>query len=151
MRTKVYIAFSLICLLQILNLSVLSNQSFAFKLQSYPKDGNFKQLSPDRDPWYFVDEKNWYIMGPDKWQHFSGCYIAQKLFSQVTNPYLSAGVVAFLGLAKEYDDAYREGWSSRDLLMDFLGIVSAINRTKYQFYCSFDSEKMMLNLNFSLR
>jgi hypothetical protein len=133
MRIKISLTLCLICLMQVLNLSVFSNQGLAFKLQSYPKDGNFKQLSPDRDPWYFVDEKNWYIMGP------------------VTNPYLSAGVVAFLGIAKEYDDAYREGWSNRDLLMDLLGIASALNRTKYQFYCSFNSEKMMLNLNFSFR
>ncbi|MDP2960004.1 MAG: hypothetical protein Q8N71_01150 [candidate division Zixibacteria bacterium] len=151
MRTKIYLALFLVFLLEILNLSILSNQSFAFRLQNYPKDGHFKQLSPDRDPWYFIDENNWYIMGPDKWQHFSGCYIAQKLFSQVTNPYLSAGVVALFGIAKEYDDAYREGWSNRDLLMDLLGIASALNQTKYQFYCSFDSEKIMLNVNFRLR
>jgi len=147
MRLKIFLAFFLIIFL---HQSVLWNQNSAYAWQTYPKDGVFKQLPPARDSWYFIDEKNWYIMAPDKWQHFSGSYLAQKLFSQMINPYFSAGVVAFLGIAKEYDDAYREGWSNRDLLMDFLGIAAALNKSKYQFYCSFDSEKIMLNLRFRL-
>lgn len=151
MKTRIYLVFFTVCLCQILNLSIFSNNSLAFRLQSYPKDGRFKQLSPGRDPWYFMDEQNWYLAAPDKWQHFSGCYLGQKLLSQYLNRYFTAGLIAFLGIAKEYDDAYREGWSNRDLLMDFLGIFAAMNQSKYQLYCSFDSQKIMLNLNYRLR
>ncbi len=147
MKTKIFFAFFLLI---VVSQSVLFNQNNVYAWQSYPKDGVFKALPPDRDPWFYVDEGNWYIQAPDKWQHFSGCYLAQKLFSQVINPYLCAGLVAFLGIAKEYDDAYREGWSNRDLLMDFLGITAGMNRSKYQLYCSFDSEKVMLNLSLGL-
>jgi len=150
MKTKINLILGIISFMLFLNSFILPSNGQAFRLQSYPRDGRFKQLSPSRDPWYFVDEKNWYFAGPDKWQHFSGCYLGQKLLSQYLNHYFSAGLIAFLGIAKEYDDAYREGWSNRDLFMDFLGIFAAMNQSKYQLYCSFDSEKIMLNLNFGL-
>lgn len=151
MKTRTNLIFGIISFMFFLNLFILPSSSQAFRLQSYPRDGRFKLLSPSRDPWYFTDEKNWYFAGPDKWQHFSGCYLGQKLLSQHLNPYISAGLIAFLGMAKEYDDAYREGWSNRDLLMDFLGIFAALNQSKYQLYCSFDSQKIMLNLRSGLR
>lgn len=147
MKTKIIFTFFLLIFL---SESILFNQNKAVAWQSYPKDGVFKQLPPSKDAWYFIDGGNWYIQAPDKWQHFTSCYLAQKLFSQVFNPYFSAGVVAFLGIAKEYDDAYREGWSNRDLLMNFLGIAAGLNQSKYQFYCSFDSEKLMLNFRLRL-
>ena len=151
MKTRINLIFGIISFMFFFNWFILPSSSQAFRLQSYPRDGRFKQLSPSRDSWYFVDEKNWYFAGPDKWQHFSGCYLGQKLLSQYLNPYISAGLIAFIGMAKEYDDAYREGWSNRDLLMDFLGIFAAMNQSKYQLYCSFDSQKIMLNLNCRLR
>ena len=151
MKTRICLFFGIISFSFFLDLFLFSSSSLAFRLQSYPRDGRFKQLSPSRDHWYFVDEKNWYFAGPDKWQHFSGCYLGQKFLSQYLNPYISAGLIAFIGTAKEYDDAYREGWSNRDLLMDFLGIFAALNQSKYQLYCSFDSQKLMLNLSCRLR
>ncbi|MDP3025563.1 MAG: hypothetical protein Q8O10_08520 [candidate division Zixibacteria bacterium] len=151
MKTKIYFFLSIISFSFFLNLFLLPAKSLAFRLQSYPRDGRFKQLSPGRDRWYFMDEQNWYLAAPDKWQHFSGCYLGQKLLSQYLNRYFTAGLIALLGIAKEYDDAYREGWSNRDLLMDFLGIFAAMNQSKYQLYCSFDSQKIMLNLNCRLR
>ena len=141
-----FVSFLIIFIAQ----SIPFNSNNTCAWQSYPRDGVFKQLSSSRDPWFFVDEDNWYIQAPDKWLHFSGCYLAQKLFSQVMNPCLSASVVTFLGVVKEYDDAYREGWSNRDLLMNFLGIASAINKSEFQFYCSFDSQSVMLNLRLKL-
>lgn len=151
MKTRINLIFGIVSFMFFLNLFILPSSSQAFRLQSYPRDGKFKQLSPGRDPWYFIDEQNWYIAAPDKWQHFSGCYLGQKLLSQYLNRYFTAGLIALLGIAKEYDDAYREGWSNRDLLMDFLGIFAAMNQSKYQLYCSFDSQKIMLNLNCRLR
>ena len=119
---------------------------------NYPRDGKFKQLTPDRDSWFFVDEANWDIKNPDKWQHFTGCYLTQKLLSKGMNKYLSALLIFSLGVAKEYEDAYREGWSARDLAVNSLGIISAIyDKPTSKVLCTYDQEKVMLNLVFPLR
>jgi hypothetical protein len=119
---------------------------------NYPRDGKFKQLHSHADAWFFVDEENWDIKNPDKWQHFTGCYVTQKLLSRGLNKYLSALVVFSLGVAKEYEDAYREGWSARDLAVNSLGIISAMyDGSDAKVLCSYDEEKIMLNLVFPLR
>ena len=119
---------------------------------NYPRDGKFKQLSPDRDSWFFVDEANWDIKAPDKWQHFTGSYITQKLLSKRMNKYFSALLVFSLGVAKEYEDAYREGWSARDLAVNSLGILSAMyDKPDAKVFCTYDREKIMLNLVFPLK
>ncbi len=128
-------------------LLVIPTSSFAW---NYPRDGKFKQLAPQNDSWFFVDEEHWDIKAPDKWQHFTGCYITQKLLSRRTNKYVSAMLIFSLGLAKEYEDAYREGWSARDLAINSLGMLSAIcDKPDAKFLCSYDQEKIMLNLVFS--
>lgn len=119
---------------------------------NYPRDGRFKKLNPSRDGWFFVDEENWDIKAPDKWQHFSGCYVAQKLLSKQMNKYASALVILSMGLYKEYEDAYREGWSARDMAVNTLGIFSAMyDKPQAKFFCTYDKEKVMLNLVFALR
>ncbi len=119
---------------------------------NYPRDGRFKRLNPISDSWFFVDEVNWDIKNPDKWQHFSGCYISQKLLSKHMNKYFSALVIISVGVYKEYEDAYREGWSSRDLTADLLGVVSAMfDKPTAKILCTYDQEKVMLNLILPLK
>ncbi len=119
---------------------------------NYPRDGEFKQLHPNRDGWFFVDQANWDIKAPDKWQHFTGCYVSQKLLSKHMNRYVSALVIMSVGLYKEYEDAYREGWSARDLAADALGILTAMyDKPAAKVLCTYDQDKVMLNLVFALR
>jgi hypothetical protein len=119
---------------------------------NYPRDGRFKQLTPQNDPWFFVDQERWDVKAPDKWQHFSGCYISQKLLSKGMNKYLSAILIFSLGVAKEYEDAYREGWSARDLAVNSLGILSAMyDKPEAKVLCTYDQEKVMLNLVFPFK
>ena len=128
---------------------VLSDFAFGW---NYPGDGKFKQLRPQNDSWFFVDEEHWDIKAPDKWQHFTGCYASQKLLSKHMNKYLSGLLLLSVGIYKEYEDAYREGWSLRDISMDLLGILSAMyDRPSAKVFCIYDQEKVMLNLVFSLR
>ena len=119
---------------------------------NYPRDGKFKQLSPHNDSWFFVDEEHWDIKAPDKWQHFTGFYVTQKFLSKYMNKYVSAVLAFSLGVAKEYEDGYREGWSARDLAANTLGILSAMyDKPNAKVLCTYDQEKVMLNLFFSLR
>ncbi len=119
---------------------------------NYPRDGKFKQLAPQKDAWFFVDEENWDIKNPDKWQHFTGLYITQKLLSKRMNKYVSALLVFSLGVAKEYEDGYREGWSARDLTANTLGIIAAMyDKPDAKILCTYDQEKVMLNLVFPFK
>ena len=113
---------------------------------NYPRDGKFKQLSPHRDSWFFMDQR-WDIKAPDKWQHFAGSYLCQKILSRYTNRYLSAGFLFSLGILKEWEDAYREGYSTKDVLVNLIGIASAtFENRKYRILCLYDQEKITLNL-----
>lgn len=128
---------------------MFTNPAFGW---NYPRDGKFKQLHPNRDPWFYIDEERWDIKNPDKWQHFTGSYVSQKLLSNHMNKYLSGFLLLSIGAYKEYEDAYREGWSARDLAVDALGILSAMyDRPSAKVFCTYDQEKVMLNLVFSLK
>jgi len=117
---------------------------------NYPRDGRFKQLHPHRDSWFYTDQR-WDIKAPDKWQHFTGTYISQKILSKSYNKYLSGAILLSLGILKEWEDAYREGWSARDIFVDILGITSAtFDNHKYKVLCLYDQEKITLNLYLSL-
>ena len=130
-------------------LPVLGNPAFGW---NYPRDGKFKQLAPKRDPWFYVDEEHWDIKNPDKWQHFTGSYVSQKLLSNHMNKYFSGLLLLSIGAYKEYQDAYREGWSARDLTMDALGIFSAMyDRPSAKVFCTYDKEKVMWNLVFTVK
>lgn len=95
--------------------------------ESYPRDGRFKQLPAERDKWYFVDYDNWYIKAPDKWVHFMGSYALTEAGVQMVGSKTWAGFISLgLGMLKELDDAYREGWSQRDLYMDLGGVASSL-------------------------
>jgi len=113
---------------------------------NYPRDGRFKQLHPHRDSWFFVDQR-WDLKAPDKWQHFTGSYLSQKLLSRHCNKYLSGAVILSVGILKEWEDAYREGWSARDVLVDILGITAGLlDNKKCKILCLYDQEKITLNL-----
>jgi hypothetical protein len=136
-------------LLLVVILLVVPSLSHAW---NYPRDGKFKQLHPHKDSWFFVDEENWDIKAPDKWQHFTGSYASQKLLSMHVNKYVSALVLFSFGVVKEYEDAYREGWSARDLAADALGILAAMyDKPNTKVLCTYDQERIMLNLFLPLR
>ena len=95
--------------------------------KSFPRDGRLKQLPFYKDQWYFIDNGNWYIKAPDKWTHFMGSYALTEVTHSVVKDKLWAGAISFgLGLVKEFDDAWREGWSRRDIYMDFGGVASSV-------------------------
>ncbi|MBD3216706.1 MAG: hypothetical protein GF310_00425 [candidate division Zixibacteria bacterium] len=122
------------------------------KFQTYPKDGHFKQLPGSRDYWYFIDQNNWYIKAPDKFQHMMGCYLFSEVGDQFMDKYLAGAVVFGVGLYKEYDDGMREGWSPRDLLMNTFGVFAGIaNTDKYHFWMDWDEGAVILNFSISLR
>jgi hypothetical protein len=94
-----------------------------------------------------VDYENWDIKAPDKWQHFSGCYLSQKIPSRHLNKYLSTSLVMSISILKEYEDTYREGWSPRDILVDFLSVFSGtLSNRKLKLLCLHDNEKITMNL-----
>ena len=114
-----------------INLFFFSNQIYGWKSLRVVK---FKQLHQHQDAWYFVDYENRDIKAPDKWQHFPACYISQKIPYRHLNKYLSVSLVTIISILKEHEDAYREVWSARDILVDFLGILrelTAIANTSY--------------------
>jgi hypothetical protein len=68
------------------------------------------------------------------------------------NKYLSGLLLFSIGVYKEYEDAYREGWSLRDVSMDLLGILSAMyDRPSAKVLCAYDEEKIILNMVFPLK
>jgi hypothetical protein len=119
---------------------------------SYPRDGKFKRLSADKDHWYFIDENNWYIQAPDKFQHMMGSYALYRTTYMMMDKYLATGVTLGLGIYKEYDDAYREGWSPRDLLMDTLGVVAGwLNNDKYKIWMDWEGNAIVLKFGISFK
>ena len=118
----------------------------------FPRDGRFKKLATKADPWFFVDDEHWPIRAPDKWQHFSGCYLTQRLLQGKIGKTKAFLLTESIGILKELDDAYREGWSLRDLIFNNLGIFSAMTSSeKIKFTCSYDSEKLLFQIHFLLR
>lgn len=118
----------------------------------YPRDGQFKRLDEARDWWYYVDKNNWEIKAPDKWTHMMGSMASTATLSTVMNKYAAGAVVLGLGIYKEYDDAFREGWSYRDIIMDALGVAASWTASeRYRLYMNYDNEKVMLLVNVTLR
>lgn len=115
---------------------------------NYPKDGRFKQLHPNRDSWYFIDGR-WDLQAPDKWQHFQGFLWSQQIGQKYFNKYLVAATILSLGLYKEYEDAYREGWSARDILCDVGGILAGMyGRNKI--YCNWNNKEKNIKITYNL-
>jgi len=122
MRTK-WIFLSLLFFVSIY--SEASAQNFLFK---HPRHGGFKFIKNDR-----YDFSNW--------QHFTGSGIMAvgllRVFREknIRHAKLKAGLLAStIGLLKELEDGYREGWGMHDAIFNQLGIVSFLllnNYTKF--------------------
>ena len=121
--------------------------------KSYPRDGHFKRLPVEKDWWYSIDRENWEIKAPDKWQHFMGSYALAEVIYHVTENKSWTILVTFgLGILKEYDDAYREGWSTRDLYMDFSGVAaSTLLPDNIKLLAYYDDTEVMLKLSLLVR
>lgn len=118
----------------------------------YARDGIFKQLDESNDKWFYVDKYNWEIAAPDKWTHMMGSMGLSTLLGQTMNKYLAAGLTLGLGIYKEYDDAFREGWSYRDIIADAVGVTASLTANKkYRILCDYDTEKVVLILNVTLK
>lgn len=116
---------------------------------SYPRDGRFKQLPARADMWNYVDEERWAIRAPDKWQHFIGCYLSQKLLQKKFGKWKAFLITEGLGILKEIDDGCREGWSPRDLIVDNLGILGAmLSNEKLKFTGAYDREKVVIRAHY---
>lgn len=112
---------------------------------SYPRDGKFKKLPLYKDRWFFVDNKNWAIKSPDKFVHFMGSYSLTSIAYDLSDDkWFSAVFSIGLGLVKELDDSYREGWSMRDIYMDLGGTFSSLLAPKNtRFLCYYDEQGIM--------
>ena len=139
-----------IVLLSLLAVSLVLAWPVEGQAASHPRDGRFKELSYLKDPWYFVDRQNWYIRAPDKWTHFMGSYALTEAANWVVKDKVLAGALTLgLGLIKELDDAYREGWSRRDIYMDMAGIASAtILPENVRFLAYYDDTAVMFRFSF---
>lgn len=129
-----------------------ATQSVGAFMFSYPRDGQFKRLGASDDPWYYEGDPDWTLRAPDKWQHMMGSYVSAKIFSTIMNENLAGGLVLGLGILKEVEDGYREGWSARDVLMDAAGVgASLLNSQKYKFWCDWKDDYVQLKLSVSLK
>jgi hypothetical protein len=119
---------------------------------AFPPDGKFKMQPLAQDRWYYYDDIHWYIKAPDKWQHLMGSYASTKVLqATLKDDVTAASAVLIGGVLKELDDALREGWSVRDLMMDLLGVSAAVLDTpRVRFLGAYDRDRFLLTLNFTL-
>jgi len=119
---------------------------------SYPRDGQFKQQEGRSDPWYYKGDANWEIQAPDKWQHMMGSYASSEVFSLFMDNKLAGGIVLSLGVLKEVEDGFREGWSVRDIFMDAVGVgASLINNKKYKLWCDWNRDSIQFKVSITLK
>jgi hypothetical protein len=119
---------------------------------AFPPDGKFKMQPLAQDRWYYYDDIHWYIKAPDKWQHLMGSYASTKILRRALGDDVTAASAVLIGgVLKELDDALREGWSVRDLMMDFMGVSAAVFDTpSVRFLGAYDQERFVMTLNFRL-
>ncbi len=120
---------------------------------SYPRQGGFKQLPSHKDPWYYIDHESWHIKAPDKWTHFMGSLAVTEITRHIVSDRTWAGIIGLgLGVIKEVDDAYREGWSRRDLYMDVGGVASSLLLPEnLKLLAYYDDQQVMLKLTLTIR
>jgi hypothetical protein len=119
---------------------------------SYPRDGSFKQQSIRDDVWYYNGGSEWTIQAPDKWQHMMGSYASTEVLGIIVDDELAGGIVFGLGLLKEVEDGFREGWSVRDVFMDAAGVgASLLNSEKYKVWCDWKENHVQLKLSIALK
>jgi len=139
-------------LISIILMIAMTTQSYAGYFFNYPSDGKFKQQSIDYDVWYYEGDPDWTIKAPDKWQHMMGSYVSAEILSLMVDDKLAGGLVFTLGVLKEVEDGYREGWSVRDIFMDALGVgASLLNNDDYKIWCDWDKDTVQLKLSISIK
>jgi hypothetical protein len=118
----------------------------------FPADGRFKMQPAAADTWFYYDNVHWYLKAPDKWQHMMGSYASTKLLSSALGDNLSAATAVLLGgVLKELDDALREGWSIKDLIMDAVGVSAAVlDRPGVRVIGYYDSDRFLITVNFAM-
>ena len=143
---------SKLSLLILLGMVTLVGPLGSTAVAAYPADGRFKMLPLSKDQWYFYDNENWYLKAPDKWQHMMGSYASTKLLRAALDDDLAAAATVIIGgVLKELDDALREGWSIRDLLMDAVGVSAAVfDRPRFRVIGYYDSNRFLITLNFAM-
>ncbi len=135
-------------LLIVLFLCTTSTAAQAGLISTYPRTGGFKQLPPAHDKWFYVDNERWHIKAPDKWLHMMGSLGAAEFLSTMMDERLAGGIVLGLGVLKEVEDGYREGWSARDLIMDITGVgASLINDRRYLLWCDWEQDAVIMKLS----
>lgn len=138
-------------IVSILMIILMSSQSYAYFF-NYPRDGSFKQQSIDGDVWFYKGDPDWTIKAPDKWQHMMGSYASAEFLSLIVDDKLAGGLVFTLGILKEVEDGYREGWSIRDIFMDAAGVgASLFNNDRYKVWCDWKDDNVQLKLSISLK
>ena len=90
---------------------------FVFAMSLFSTEES-KADTPSYDPWYYVDATYKFAV-PDKFQHFWG----SAALTEIIGPMPALAI----GISKEiYDDKKTKvGFSSRDIVADILGVVSA--------------------------
>lgn len=93
----------------------------------YPYDGTWKHLKWSDDLWYHIDPK-WSLALPDKVQHVELSAAGVEIFKLIgVNEYLGASSIFTIGLLKEFlVDAFREGWSTKDIIGNFIGVTKQV-------------------------
>ncbi len=126
MKVSVVVSYcTLFLLFALVGRSDVLAQDFLFKA---PRQGGFKFKKNDK-----FDFSNT--------QHFSGSgvvaigfYMALKNTS-VRYPKAMAGIMAsMVGLLKELEDGYRDGWGNKDVLFNELGILTFLLLSDYAHY-----------------
>lgn len=91
-------------------------------LFEHPRDGKFKTIPWSHEPWDGTTK--YHYRGSAMLSSGLNFYFDQK---NSKNPELKAGLITIgIGLLKEAEDGFREGFSSRDLAADAAGTISGI-------------------------
>ena len=115
---------------------------------NYPRNGHFKFQSPQEDKWYFIDQKDWYVKAPDKWQHYFSNYASSMLLVNKIGLIPTLSILTMANIAKEMEDGYREGFSVRDLTVGSAGMLAGA--LKRNFICYYDNEKILIIFYFRI-
>lgn len=118
-----------------------------------PYTGIWRMQPLSEDKWYAISN-GWTFRMPDKFQHLEGAAISTWIGKKVgprlgISAWASAGIVFGLGCVKEFvKDAKREGWSSRDLICNSIGILrEVILPDNIKVYSTFDATQKHILLH----
>ena len=112
------------------------------------------------DPWYYQSNDHVAFWVPDKVQHYYGSFALSKIASDKLGPVKGSLVAFALGFLWEVKDAKTSlgtanggvvGFSTRDLIADGLGVLSAqLNTDRIRFYTDYSVTDEQLKFNVSV-